>query len=83
MIEAMRACDEGWDFIVACGGDGTVNEVAKGVAQSHRKIPVAILSAGTVNDLQIIWNYQEIWMIFFRHDKKIKRLKKSRFRQGK
>ncbi|MCF6461883.1 diacylglycerol/lipid kinase family protein [Clostridium sp. Cult1] len=50
MIEAMRACDEGWDFIVACGGDGTVNEVAKGVAQSHRKIPVAILSAGTVND---------------------------------
>jgi diacylglycerol kinase (ATP) len=50
MIATMKSCDEDWDFIVACGGDGTVNEVAKGIAKSKRKIPVAILSAGTVND---------------------------------
>lgn len=50
MLETMRSCKEDWDFIIACGGDGTVNEVAKGIAMSDRKIPVAILSAGTVND---------------------------------
>ena len=50
MLETMKACNEDWDFIIACGGDGTVNEVAKGIAKSERKIPVAILSAGTVND---------------------------------
>ena len=50
MLETMKSCNGNWDFIVACGGDGTVNEVAKGIAKSERKIPVAILSAGTVND---------------------------------
>lgn len=50
MKETMKACREDWDFIIACGGDGTINEVAKGIAKSERKIPVAILSAGTVND---------------------------------
>ncbi|NMB08261.1 MAG: YegS/Rv2252/BmrU family lipid kinase [Tissierellia bacterium] len=50
MKETMKACSEDWDFIIACGGDGTVNEVAKGIVKSERKIPVAILSAGTVND---------------------------------
>jgi diacylglycerol kinase (ATP) len=50
MMETIKSCNEDWDFIVACGGDGTVNEVAKGIVKSKRKIPVAILSAGTVND---------------------------------
>lgn len=50
MIETMKACEEDWDFIIACGGDGTVNEVAKGIVKSERKIPVAILASGTVND---------------------------------
>ena len=50
MLETIKICNEDWDFIVACGGDGTINEVAKGIAKSERKIPVAILSAGTVND---------------------------------
>ncbi|MCF6459807.1 diacylglycerol/lipid kinase family protein [Clostridium sp. Cult3] len=50
MLETIKSCNEDWDFIVACGGDGTVNEVAKGITKSQRKLPVAILSAGTVND---------------------------------
>ena len=50
MLETIRSCENGWDFIIVCGGDGTVNEVAKGIAMSDRKIPVAILAAGTVND---------------------------------
>ncbi len=50
MNETIKTCKEDWDMIIACGGDGTVNEVAAGIALSERKIPVAILSAGTVND---------------------------------
>ena len=50
MLEAKRTCNSGFDLIVACGGDGTVNEVVKGVMNSERKIPVSILASGTVND---------------------------------
>ena len=49
--ETIKTCSSGqWDIIVACGGDGTVNEVATGIAKSNNKLPVAILSSGTVND---------------------------------
>lgn len=57
MRETIKTCKEDWDIIIACGGDGTVNEVAKGIAKSERKIPVAILSTGTVNDFA---NYMNI-----------------------
>lgn len=50
MEATIRACKGDWDLIIACGGDGTVNEVAKGIVMSERKLPVALLSAGTVND---------------------------------
>lgn len=50
MLETMKTCREDWSFIVVSGGDGTVNEVAKGIALSDNKLPVAILSSGTVND---------------------------------
>lgn len=48
--ETIETCKGDWDMIVACGGDGTVNEVAAGIANSERKLPVAVLSSGTVND---------------------------------
>lgn len=57
MNETIKACGEDWDNIIAVGGDGTVNEVAKGIILGGRKIPVAILSSGTVNDFA---NYMEI-----------------------
>jgi len=50
MYETIKCCREDWDSIVVCGGDGTVNEVATGIVRGGRKIPVAILAAGTVND---------------------------------
>lgn len=50
MNETIRTCKEDWDLIVVSGGDGTVNEVAKGMVNSKTKIPVAILASGTVND---------------------------------
>lgn len=39
-----------YDFVVAVGGDGTLNEVINGVVISESGTPVAVISAGTVND---------------------------------
>lgn len=39
-----------YDFVVAVGGDGTLNEVINGVVLSGSNTPVAVISAGTVND---------------------------------
>lgn len=56
MNETIETCKGDWDIIVVSGGDGTVNEVAKGIAKSERKLPVAILSSGTVNDFANFMN---------------------------
>src|SRR5215469_10125620 len=37
------------DLVIACGGDGTVNEVINGLAGSQ--VPLALLPAGTANIL--------------------------------
>ena len=44
---ARRAAAEGYDLVIACGGDGTVSEVANGLAGSG--VPMGVLPAGTVN----------------------------------
>lgn len=41
---------EDCDLIIACGGDGTINEVLNGLMRSGSGIPLAILAAGTSND---------------------------------
>lgn len=50
MRAAAKCTGEDTDLIIACGGDGTVNEVANGLMQSGSNIPLAILAAGTSND---------------------------------
>ncbi len=57
MLEARRTCEEDFDLIIVCGGDGTVNEVVKGIVTGSRRLPIAILASGTVNDFA---NYLEI-----------------------
>jgi len=55
---AARAISEGTQLIIACGGDGTLNEIVNGMPGS--KVPVALLPAGTANilakELRIPWN---------------------------
>jgi YegS/Rv2252/BmrU family lipid kinase len=40
---------DGFDLVVAVGGDGTVGEVVSGQARSEQKVPVAIVPVGTAN----------------------------------
>ena len=53
---AARLTRNEYDFIVAVGGDGTINEIITGLIKSESKIPLAILAAGTVNDFATYLN---------------------------
>lgn len=46
-----------YDFLVAVGGDGTVNDVVNGVMRSGCEIPIAILSTGTANSFASSLNF--------------------------
>jgi len=48
-VQARKAIEEGYDFIIACGGDGTVTEVASVLVNSDTKF--GIIPAGTGNML--------------------------------
>jgi diacylglycerol kinase (ATP) len=55
---AHEAVEQGRGLVIACGGDGTINEIINGLAGSH--IPMALLPAGTANilakELGIPWD---------------------------
>lgn len=48
--EAERCTVDGFDLIVAVGGDGTINEVINGIAPFEYRPKLAIIPAGTTND---------------------------------
>lgn len=49
--EAHEQCNaQVMDALISFGGDGTLNEILNGVMRSDKRIPVAVFSAGTVND---------------------------------
>jgi diacylglycerol kinase (ATP) len=59
---ARRAGPDGRQLVIACGGDGTVNEVVNGLAagQNGHRVPMALLPAGTANvlakELELSWD---------------------------
>lgn len=67
---AVDAVREGFDAVVAAGGDGTVNEVANGLAQSPgglERVRLGILPLGTINvfarELGLPGNLDDCWQI--------------------
>ncbi|PJA75360.1 hypothetical protein CO151_06605 [bacterium CG_4_9_14_3_um_filter_65_15] len=46
---ARQAAADGFDLIVAIGGDGTIAEVVSGQARSGAMIPIAVVPVGTAN----------------------------------
>jgi diacylglycerol kinase (ATP) len=52
-VMAQRAMAEGRQLVIACGGDGTLNEVVNGLAgqQNGHRVPMAFLPGGTANVL--------------------------------
>jgi YegS/Rv2252/BmrU family lipid kinase len=49
---AKKAAEDGREFIVACGGDGTINEVANGILLSGRDAELGVLPQGTGGDFR-------------------------------
>lgn len=49
---ARKAADAGRRFIIACGGDGTINEVANGILRSGKDVELGVLPSGTGGDLR-------------------------------
>lgn len=49
---ARRGAESGRTFIIACGGDGTINEVANGILQSGKDAELGILPSGTGGDFR-------------------------------
>jgi YegS/Rv2252/BmrU family lipid kinase len=59
---AARAAEENRGLVIACGGDGTLNEIVNGLAahQNGHRVPLALLPGGTANilakELSLPWN---------------------------
>ena len=49
---AAEAARKGAKFIIACGGDGTVSEVANGILASGKDVELGILPSGTGGDFR-------------------------------
>src|SRR5712692_8687651 len=59
---ARRAAAEGRHLVIACGGDGTLNEIVNGLAaqKNGHRVPLALLPGGTANilakELDLPWD---------------------------
>src|SRR5688572_14292717 len=49
---AKSAAESGRKLIIACGGDGTINEVANGILESGQDVELGVLPSGTGGDFR-------------------------------
>ncbi|MBC1488339.1 diacylglycerol kinase family lipid kinase [Listeria sp. FSL L7-1485] len=54
---AKQAAEQGYDVVIAAGGDGTVNEVVNGLMQVTNPPKLGILPVGTTNDYARALNF--------------------------
>lgn len=47
---AKEAGPAGYDLVICCGGDGTLNETVTGMVRSRKKLPLGYIPAGSTND---------------------------------
>jgi diacylglycerol kinase (ATP) len=52
IVIAERAAKAGRQFIIACGGDGTINEVVNGIIRSGADVELGVLPSGTGGDFR-------------------------------
>ncbi|HUB67106.1 MAG TPA: diacylglycerol kinase family protein [Candidatus Methylacidiphilales bacterium] len=67
--QAERAVEQGYETIVAAGGDGTINEVVNGIGLAP--VTLGILPMGTVNvfalEMGIPFNLERAWKVIREH----------------
>src|SRR5438552_17056875 len=49
---ANEAAKQGAKLIIACGGDGTISEVANGILESNEQVELGTLPGGTASDFR-------------------------------
>src|SRR2546421_11049799 len=49
---AAEAARQGTQLIIACGGDGTISEVANGIIEAKKEVELGILPGGTGSDFR-------------------------------
>lgn len=49
-VRAVKERKKGFDLLVCCGGDGTLDEAVTGMMQSGEVLPVGYIPAGSTND---------------------------------
>ncbi len=52
-VGAVMNLREGYDLIVCCGGDGTLNETITGLLKGEKKLPLGYIPAGSTNDFAV------------------------------
>lgn len=72
-VRAAEAVREGFDTLVAAGGDGTVNEVLNGIGDipdGFQRVRLGVLPLGTMNvlawELKLSLNWQRAWEVIQR-----------------
>ena len=49
----VKEMDDSFERVVCAGGDGTLDEVVKGMYERERKVPIGYLPAGSTNDFAV------------------------------
>src|SRR6187549_672283 len=52
ILLSKRSAIEGRNLIIACGGDGTINEIANGILESETDCELGIFPSGTGGDFR-------------------------------